>query len=131
MGNTLKNGILLIVIFLLSSCTGVTQKATSTDYSKESYLHYILAVEAQQEYNWEDALKHLKNALKEDPGSAYLKTEMSQIYLRMDRREDAVKTAEEVIDKKPDYEPALSLLARLYADQKNYQKAIDMYLKIQ
>ena len=101
-----------------------------SDYSEVSYYNFILAIEAELSHDWDEALKYLKLALEEDPDSAYLKTEISRVYLRMQRTEDAIRTALEVIDKSPDYEPALSLLARLYTGRKDYPKAIGMYKRL-
>ncbi len=80
--------------------------------------------------NWEEELRNLKLALKEDPGSAYLRIEISQVYVKLKRIEDAIQIAEDVADEFSDYEPALSLLATLYTNVKNYPKAIDIYKRM-
>ena len=117
---------LLIMALLLGSCA-VSSKAVETVYSEESDYNYILAVEAELSGDWDEALKKLKLALKESPDSDYLKTEISEVYLRMERIDDAIKIAEDVVNKSPSYEPAFTLLAKLYISRKEYQKAISVY----
>ena len=121
---------MVCIVLLLTSCAGSMSESVRSDHSIDSYTYYILAVEAEQEYSWGEALKQMNLALKDDPESSYLKTEISQLYLRMNRLDDAVKIAEEVIQQDPGYEPALSLLARLYSSQKDFQKAINMYSEV-
>ncbi len=117
----MKNIFLVFLALILTSCAA-SRTSVRPDLSDVSHLHYILAVEAEFSNDWEEVLKQLTLALKEDPGSAYLKTEIGQAYLKMERTEDAIRSIEGVIAETPEYEPALSLLSQLYARQKEFQR---------
>ncbi len=125
----MKNLILLVMILVLASCA-TAKKELKPEYSETSDYHYILAVEAEMSNDWDEALKQLKLALRSNPESTYLMTEISQIYLRLDRLDDAIKTVEEVLIKSPEYKPALSLLSKLYTSNKEYSKTIKIYKRL-
>src|SRR5512143_4100450 len=61
-----------------------------------AYYEYLLGYEAELSGDWDEALKHYNEALRLDPSSYYLKTQMSYIYLRTGRVQDAIKTMEDV-----------------------------------
>ena len=85
-------------VFLLLSCS-TTGKMGTPQIPRESYYHYILAVEAEASQDWEEALKHLKLALKADPESVHLKTEIGRIYYKSERMEEAIGILKTAIEK--------------------------------
>ncbi len=125
----IKKYFLLFLVLILVSCR-TSRISTAPDISDVSNYHYILAVEAELSNDWEEALKHLGLALKENPGSPYLKTEIGRIYLKMDMIAEAIHSTEHILNKVPDYRPAISLLSSLYTRQKDYPRAIEMYKKL-
>src|SRR5208283_3367814 len=72
-----------------------------------SYLECILGYESEIDGNWEDALSHYKAALKTDPSSIYLKTQISSMMVKLGRYDEATALLEEVVKTNPEYVPAL------------------------
>jgi len=80
-----KTGVLLSLIVLISCAPAL--RGGEREVSEDAYLYYILAAEAEMDANWEEALRNLRLALREDPESAYLKTEISKVYSSMGEME--------------------------------------------
>ncbi|MDI6801968.1 MAG: tetratricopeptide repeat protein [Thermodesulfovibrionales bacterium] len=105
-------------------------KEETPSYAATAYLEYLVGYEAELNGKWEDALRHYSNALKLDPSSAYLKTQINYMLVRLGKIKEALSGLEEVSDKHPDYAPALMLLGELYNSQKRIDDAIRVYERI-
>jgi predicted Zn-dependent protease len=110
---------LLLLPFFIISCAEKQVKVLEERPipSDNAYYQYILGYTAEKEGNWEDAIEYYNKALKEDPSSAYLKTQISSMLLRTGKVTEAISLAEEIIEKEPDYVPALMLLGEIYNSQ--------------
>ncbi len=108
----LKILFLVILALMISSCAS-SRKSLKPDNSEKSYYHYILAIEAEFDRDWDEAITQMELAIREDPYSPYLKLELSTIYLKMERIDESVKIAEDIINEYPDYEPVLAMLSKL------------------
>jgi predicted Zn-dependent protease len=117
-------------LFSLASCSLTGQHQVRSETSEEAYLFYYRAVEAEMESDWEEALKHLNLALREDPESVYLLTETGRVLLKLNRVKEATDTVEKAIRKDPSSIPALSLLGKVYSNQRKYERAAEIYERI-
>ena len=97
---------------------------------KDASYEYILGYLAEKEGNWEDSIAHYKKALRKDPSSAFLKTQISSMLLRTGEVKEATVLAEEILENNPDYVPALMLLGELYNSQKKTDEAIKIYQEV-
>ena len=130
MSRHVKAVLLLILMSLIVSCAAAPARKMQPAYSMASYTNYIIATEAEVANDWEKALKYIRLALQEDPDSPFLKIELSTILMQMKRVDEAIASARGILVDKPDYEPALSLLARIYTSKKDYGNAAEMYRKL-
>src|SRR4030043_1146100 len=106
--------LLLLPVFSISCTTKQIKVQEERPFpSKDAYYMYILGYNAEKEGKWEDALEYYNKALKMDPLSAYLKTQISYVLLRTGKVADAISLAEEIIKTEPDYTPAVMLLGDL------------------
>jgi len=87
----------------------------------QAYYHYSLAhlyVELAQAYNRQDyltkAVEQYKLAMKFDPNSAMLNSELAELYFQTGRTSDAMDELEEVIKRNPENTDARRLLGRIY-----------------
>ena len=83
--NSMCRKILLILpVLFVFSCAQIfrTEPAESPDIPKEAYYHYILGYEAELSGKWETALNNYSEALKIDPTSPYIRTQISYVLLR-------------------------------------------------
>ena len=87
----------------------------------QAYYHYSLAhlyVELAQAYNRQDyltkAVEQYKLAMKFDPNSSLLNSELAELYFQTGRTSDAMDELEEVIKRNPENADARRLLGRIY-----------------
>jgi len=87
----------------------------------QAYYHYSLAhlyVELAQAYNRQDyltkAVEQYKLAMKFDPNSSHLNSELAELYFQTGRTSDAMDELEEVIKRSPEDVDARRLLGRIY-----------------
>ena len=81
----------------------------------EVYYDYLAAQSYVSEKQFDKAIEAYEKALKIDPQSPILLTELAVIYLRQGKIDPALKLAEQSIQSAPDYAPAYLLLGQLYA----------------
>ncbi|MBI3593210.1 MAG: tetratricopeptide repeat protein, partial [Nitrospirae bacterium] len=112
--------------------TGIEERGSEEIPSNadKGYFEYLLGYEAEISGKWEDALKHYSNALLNDPSSAYLKTQVSSMLIKLERLPEALSRLEEVVKANPDYVPALMLLGELYNVQKKVDDAIRIFERV-
>lgn len=123
--------LLLIAVFMVS-CVSAPEKSQKERAEPPSgaYYEYMRGYEAELSGDWEEALKHYREALSLDPTSNYLRTQISYIYLRTGKVQEAIDTAETVIKSDPNYTPALMLLAQMYNSQKRLDEAMSLYERV-
>lgn len=87
----------------------------------QAYYHYSLAhlyVELAQAYNRQDyltrAIEQYKLAMKFDPNSAQVNSELAELYFQTGRTQDAIDELEEVVKRNPQDTDARRLLGRIY-----------------
>jgi len=86
-----------------------------------AYYHYSLAhlyeemavAYSRQDY-FSKAIDHYKLAMRHDPNSAFLNSELADLYRRTGRLRDAVTEAEEILKRDPSNLDARRLLGRIY-----------------
>src|SRR4030042_182783 len=122
--------LLLLSVFTIS-CTAKQVKVLEEKPipPKDAYYQYILGYIAEKEGKWEDAFEYYNAALKMDPSSSYLKTQISYMLLRTGKVTEAISLTEESIKTEPDYIPALMLLGELYNSQKRSEESKKIYEK--
>ena len=127
--NMYRKILLMLPVLFIFSCASIfrAEPPKSPDIPKEAYYHYILGYEAELSGKWEDALNNYSKALKIDPASPYIRTQISYVLLRSGKIPDAIAMTEETVKANPDYVPALMLLGELYNSQKNTDKAIRIF----
>lgn len=134
MGKKLEAGISLIFFFLAGTAGfGAAQSAApkppasdsqaaspAPDHS-QAYYHYMLARRFRELagiYNRGDyverAITEYKAAMAADPGSLFLRTELADLYWRINRVGDAISEAEAVLKINPDDADAHRLLGHIY-----------------
>ena len=96
----------------------------------DSYYDYLLAQHYVRENQVEKAIEAYNQALKKDPHSAVLLTELAALYVRQGKIEAALKLSEEAIANHPDYEQAYLLLGQLYAGSGQNKQAVATYLHL-
>jgi tetratricopeptide (TPR) repeat protein len=133
-GKKLGAGVSLI-LFLLGAASFLTaqsaapkppeasqeQASTSTPDHAQAYYHYMLARRFRELagiYNRSDyverAISEYKAAMAADPGSLFLRTELAELYWRINRVGDAISEAEGVLKINPDDADAHRLLGHIY-----------------
>src|SRR5512147_1299345 len=97
--------LLVLIVVIAVSCASTPmkpqQKAAEPSYA--AYYEYMLGYEAELSGDWEEALKHYGDALVFDPTSGYLRTQISYMYLRTGKVQEAIDMAETVVKSDPNY----------------------------
>lgn len=130
-----------LCIFIIScSQTGVqsrtsspTPKAPSRTESgvrADVYYDYLSAQFYLAEKQIDKAVEAYTSALKKDPTSPILLTELATLNIRQGNIDTALRLAEEATTYDPGYEPAHMLLGQLYAGLGRNSRAIDAYRKV-
>ncbi len=98
-----------------------TQASSQPPDHAQAYYHYMLARRFRELagiYNRGDyverAITEYKAAMAADPGSLFLRTELAELYWRINRVEDAINEAQGVLKINPDDADAHRLLGHIY-----------------
>ena len=89
----------------------------------DSYYDYLAAQYYVRTNQIDQATEAYNKALKKDPHSAVLLTELAALYVRQGKIEAALKLTEEAVTYNPDYEQAYMMLGQLYAGSGQNDKA--------
>lgn len=132
---------ILIILFLLITVAcahlpGESGQTTATAPIKKAigssggYYHYSLGVRSYLEGNLDGAIEEYEKAISLDPESPYLKTEISTLYLRKEKTEEALSLLKSSLVHNPDYVDTHLLLGGIYTKLKEYDKSIKEYKKV-
>jgi len=111
---------MLIPSILLSTVLAVS----GGDKSADAYYHFVLAKRALSAGDYARAINEFSQAREMDDGSAVIRTELAEVYLRLRRYRDAARVAEEAREIDPKNVEALRLLARVYENVGDTSEAI-------
>ena len=130
--------LLFCILFLVSGCTQhLTRPGVPGPPSQgaggllaDVYYDYLSAQRYVSEKQFDKAIEAYERALKIDPRSPILLTELAVIYLRQGKIDVALKLAEQSIESSPDYSPSYLLLGQLYASKGQIGPAVDAYKRV-
>lgn len=98
-----------------------------------SYYDYMMAEISLKKGDMKKAVHFLEDAVKKDSDSLLLKKELAILYVRQDRKKDALFLADDILDKKPDDVDALIIAGSIrqsmgdeLSAEKAYEKVIRM-----
>jgi tetratricopeptide (TPR) repeat protein len=121
----------LVVALLVSACSSQQQKPSDFRMPEPDAAYYFIrGYESEMSHDWAEAEKHYLKALAVDPESVYLRIQFAYLLVRMGRADEGVATADAVLRDQPDNIPALKFKGDLFRDQKKYQSAIEIYLRL-
>ena len=83
-----------------------------------------MAEGASSDREYEDALNLLDQVIKEDPGIMEARQVRANIYLQLDRPEEAAEECKEALKVDPDYNAAIFTLAQAYRKMGKFEEAI-------
>lgn len=78
---------------------------------------------ASADREYDDALKKLGEVIDEDPGIMEARQVRGQIYMELDRSEDAVEECRAALEIDPEYEAAIFTMAQAYRKLKKFEEA--------
>src|SRR5215831_2501566 len=123
----------------ISSDDEIPRRIVAADPRSDAYYSYTVAQMNVQAGRFKDAVPYMKAAIKKDPNSAALWTQLAQLLMRADNVDEAVTAARRAVELAPDQvsiqlspsseEPYLTL-ARIYVEQKQYDKARAVLLRL-
>ena len=132
--------ILLIIVIMVSGCASGRNPSRSEQMIKtvdntvpaeqSSYYHYTKSELLKQKGDFDKAIISLKKAIKDDPGSVFLKKELISLYLYKHDREKALEISQELVDQDPDNTDNLMILAKLNQMLHREDDAMNLYHKI-
>jgi tetratricopeptide (TPR) repeat protein len=133
--NFLPPRIFLVLCFFLGSCA-TDRTATFNQIEKESsdlscsYFYFLWGSHAETSENYAEALEAYEKALICDEDAYYVKRKIPILLLKMGETEKAVSWLRQAITERPDAIPLYLLLANLYIQEENGDKAIVLYNKV-
>lgn len=96
--------------------------------SRSMYLFSLARISAL-EGDYEAAVTLLQASIEADPSSAYLHTSVAELYLKMNRIQEAINACRTAIDIDPKHSDAHLLLANILSSLKQERGAIEHYRK--
>lgn len=138
-----------MTLMLLASCASMdgsgVSSATRTDWLNQNVVilnapqpaaegeaayEFILGYEAEITGDADSALIHYRRALELDPESQSIMLQLSGVLLKANRHIEAEETVRKLYAKRPDDPKILDMLAQIYRNTGNHEKAIEIYHKI-
>jgi len=116
-----------IVIQGKSEVDEIKKEEVNLPQDSRAYYHFLRAQSFQIEDDHENALKEYQQALKYDPDSAVIQTEIATTYLKQGQLDEATNMCKEALINNSRYLPANLLLARIYLSAKDYEAAIAQF----
>jgi len=138
----LKRLPLLLFLLALAGCTAgppsgkaplepqVKEDRISSGASDSPYFNYIKSKLHKKNSEIDKAIAAMDKAVKNDPGSVYLKKELISLYLENKEKEKALKTAETIVASHPENTDALIILAKLKQMFDQANEARELYQKV-
>ena len=124
--------LLLICGLVLSSCASVYDTAgkpavaEKTDLSC-SYFYFLWGTHAEYEGRFDEAADAYQKALVCDPSARYIMHKLPLVHLKSGDTDQAITELSNNIQGAPDDNASRMLLARLYVQQKQFNRAIAQY----
>jgi tetratricopeptide (TPR) repeat protein len=101
----------------------ISRRVVANDPRGEAYYAYTIAQMNVQAGRFKDAVPYMRTAIKRDPNSASLWTQLAQLLLRADNVEDAVVAARRAVELAPDQVSTHMTLAELLRTQRKIPEA--------
>ena len=100
-----------------------------TDLEKDPGYFFLLAEDAEARGDQESTLKYLRKSLTLDPTSAYLQTRIASVLARSRKIAEALMMTRLAIIFEPNFEPAYTLLGKIYTVTNDRSRAAECYGK--
>ena len=100
-----------------------TLGSAAADPRADAYYSYSVAQMYVQAGRFKDAVPFMKSAIKRDPNSAALWTQLAQLLTRADSTDEAVSAARKAVELAPDQVSTHMTLAELLRTQRKYAEA--------
>jgi len=135
------NWLVFLLIFLCVSCASTgnmrdrSQSTASdteelTDTATCAYFYYLWAKSAENNNRFEEALHAYEKVLVCDPETDYVTRDLAILLIRMGRKQQAVEWLGRIISRHPSDIDNRRLLAKLYTNLGETEKAIEAYKEI-
>jgi tetratricopeptide (TPR) repeat protein len=108
----------------------LSQQNENGTKNEDSGLAFVKGREKVLEGKFEEAVPFLEQALKEDPASAYVAHELSEVHFRLNNLDRAETLAQQAVDKEPGNLEFRTTLGGIYAANRKYPEAKEQYGKI-
>ncbi|MBW2649889.1 MAG: tetratricopeptide repeat protein [Deltaproteobacteria bacterium] len=134
--NNIRNTSIIIILILFSFIVACTYKGqTGAPGRAESplsneYHHYSLGVLFMLDGEIDKAIGEYEKALRIDPESAYLMSELATLYIKKGKINAAARLLEKSVTCDPEYVDSHILLGSLYGNLEEYEDAINEYKKV-
>ncbi len=132
-----KCAMLLVVAAFALGCQGTVPatalKAGSPAQAKpngRAYYYFSVAQLKFKQGDVSEAIWHLKQALRHDARSAYLKLELANLLLIKKEEKKALDYIQQVLAVNPDHIQALSMAGRIYQQQNKLDQAVTVFEKV-
>ncbi|GMU93059.1 MAG: hypothetical protein AMXMBFR4_21170 [Candidatus Hydrogenedentota bacterium] len=107
---------------------GPAQRGSFQDYRNQAIS--MMAGMAESTVGIDNLLDEYRKKIESNPTNIGTKRDLLQIYMAVNRNEDAVKQVEELMASQPDDVELLDLAASLYSRQQNLDKSIQTLLRV-
>ncbi|PIU19010.1 MAG: hypothetical protein COT16_00385 [Elusimicrobia bacterium CG08_land_8_20_14_0_20_44_26] len=105
------------------------EKAVTKD-PENPVMRLTLAVFYEAEKKWDKAVEQYREIYRINPASPNSILKAGEIYIKLGRMQEAKKIFTEVLEKEPENSSALMSLAAIYERDKQWDKVIDVLMKI-
>ncbi len=120
----MKRTTILLLAFFISAATGVSV-AQADDGS--SYFNFLKGYRAAQEGKYEQAIDNYRAALRSNPNSSSIRSELALIYTSMGELPKAEEQLKEALRIDPRNCTTMKLLAGLQSSRQETEKAKELY----
>jgi tetratricopeptide (TPR) repeat protein len=128
---------MIVIAAFAAGCQGIVPgsalRTGQPEKSKPNASAYYYFTAAQLKFKRGDiseAIWHLKQALRHDAGSPYLKLELANLLLIKKEETKALDLIHQVLVSHPDHIKALSMAGRIYQQQNKLEEAVVVYEKV-
>ena len=118
----MKRLVTCVIFVLLPICV------IANDYSS-SILSFLRGYRSEVQGKYDDAIEHYKSALRFDPKSSDIRSELSFSYIRKGEIDKAEPILQEAVKFNENNRSALILLGSIYSAKGEFDKAKTMYWK--
>jgi tetratricopeptide (TPR) repeat protein len=95
-----------------------------------SYYHYLMALNAEKDYQMEQATLHYKEVVQHDPETERFQEKLIRLLLRTGQLDEAVRASQNALSRFPANEEILMILGDVLAGQGKTEQAIMYYDRI-